>query len=130
MTIWKRRNGMKLQQFFGEHNSMNDKTQTGCHTAHCCADHVVQISICGHSHLQGTEAYVIESLVTKQHAFLSILHKLVEGQEYIVSSTTVSIPWRGITSYYYHGNNHETVVVVHNEAHSEIEHREAVLLRN
>ena len=43
-----------------------------------------------HRELQSAEADVVQSLVIKQHAFVSVLHELMETQTALYGSTTVS----------------------------------------
>merc|ERR1711907_725283 len=53
------------------------KAQAGRHTAHGCADKMIQIAISWRGQLQGPETDVVQSLVVQQHAFISILHQLM-----------------------------------------------------
>merc|ERR1719213_163133 len=60
------------------------KPQARRNTAHGRANKVVQITIGWRGQLQGPETNIIQSLIVQKHAFICILHQLMEGQHCVV----------------------------------------------
>merc|ERR550537_1965953 len=60
------------------------KAEASCHAADSCRYEVIQITICWSGELQGSETNVVECLIVKKHAFVGILHQLVEREHCIV----------------------------------------------
>merc|ERR1719262_1023849 len=54
------------------------KAQTCRHTTHSCRDKVIQITIRWRSQLQSPEADIVQGFVVEQHAFIRVLHQLME----------------------------------------------------
>mmetsp|Transcript_35215 Transcript_35215/g.52280 ORF Transcript_35215/g.52280 Transcript_35215/m.52280 type:complete len:402 (+) Transcript_35215:349-1554(+) len=63
---------------------LSGESQASGHSTHGGADQVVQVTVGGGGQLQGPEADVVQSLVVKQEALVSVLDKLVEGQHGVV----------------------------------------------
>merc|ERR1712187_312301 len=55
------------------------EAQASRHAAHGCTDKVIQITVCRSGQFQGTKADVIQGLVVKEEALVSILDQLMEG---------------------------------------------------
>merc|ERR1719197_799183 len=55
-----------------------------CYAADGCRNEVIQVAICWCGQLQGSEANVVERLIVKKHAFVGVLHQLVEREHCIV----------------------------------------------
>merc|ERR1719446_43452 len=60
------------------------EAKAACDTTHGCGDEMIQVSIGWGGQLQRAEADVIEGLVVKQEALVSVLNELVEGEHCVV----------------------------------------------
>merc|ERR1712224_360561 len=54
------------------------ETKARCHTTHGCADEMVKITVSWRGQLKGPEANIVQGFIVEQHAFISILHQLME----------------------------------------------------
>ena len=60
------------------------ESKTGCYTAHCSRDEVVQVSISWCGELQSSEADIVQSFIVDAVRFIGIFNQLMDGQRSVV----------------------------------------------
>merc|ERR1712086_937281 len=60
------------------------EAEAACHSTHCGADKMIQVTICGCGQLQGAEANIVESFVVEKEALICVLDELMEREHSVV----------------------------------------------
>ena len=60
------------------------ESKTGCYTAHCSRDKVVQVSISWCGELQSSEADIVQSFIVDAVRFIGVFNQLMNGQRSVV----------------------------------------------